>query len=66
METDKNIETEWRNRRGCTEEAVKEATGKKKKIRTRRGLRLWIDGVGKSIEEKKRKGIQHVSTTKYR
>ena len=33
---------------------AKEAIGEGKKIRSRRGLRLWSDEVAKAIEEKKR------------
>ena len=53
METDKNIETEWKNIRGCIEKAAKQAKCNKKKIRSRRGFRLWNDEVAKGIKENK-------------
>ena len=63
--TDKNIEYEWRNIRGCLEEAVEEEIVKRKRYGVEGGLRLWNDEVTKAIEYKNM-GISHVPITKYR
>ena len=53
VETDKTVEIEWRYTVCCIEEAAKETIGKKKKVQSRRGCRLWNDEVAEAVEEKK-------------
>lgn len=52
-ETKDNIEMEWGNIKQCIKEAAAEALGRKKKIRSKKGLRIWNEEIANAIEEKK-------------
>lgn len=56
--TDSILEAEWQNIKNCIEKAANEVLGKKKKLRSRKGLRIWNRNIEEAIKEKQEAYLQ--------
>lgn len=52
--TELNLEDDWQNIKNCIEKAAREAIGKKNKIRSKKGLKIWNTEIENAIKEKQK------------